>query len=209
MNRKPEPSPGTTRVSLLERLRKRPGDLEAWSRFVKTYGPLVTHWCREQGLQEADAADVAQEALLGFWQTAANFEYDPSKRFRGYLRMIVLKTWSDWARRDQGARVKNSESSFYSLLNRLEAQEDLITRLERMFDTEVLERAMARVQKQVDPQHWQAFQLLAVQGISGKQAAEKLGMNLNTVFSARYVVQRKIQETIQRIERNDVPRIAR
>ena len=208
MNRKPEPSPGTTRVSLLERLRQRPGDLDAWSRFVRTYGPLVTYWCQEQGLQEADAADVAQEALLGFWQTAANFEYDPSKRFRGYLRMIVIRTWADWARHDQGQRVENPASSFYSLLNRLEAQEDLVARLERMFDMEVLERAMARVQKRVDPLHWQAFQLLAVQGIAGKEAAEKLGMNLNTVFTARYVVQRKIQETIQRIERTNVPRIA-
>ena len=208
MNRKLEPSPGTTRVSLLERLRKRPGDLEAWSRFVKTYGPLVTHWCKEQGLQESDAADVAQEALLGFWQTAANFEYDPSKRFRGYLRMIVLKTWSDWVRDNQGPQVDNPESSFYSLLKRMEAREEFIARLERMFDMEVMERAMALVQKHIEPHHWQAFQLLAVQGLSGKEAAEKLGMNLNTVFTARYVVQRKIQETIQRIERKDDHRIA-
>ena len=208
MNRKPEPSPGTTRISLLEQLRKRPEDVDAWSRFVRTYGPLVTHWCQEQGLQEADAADVAQEALLGFWQSAENFEYDPSKRFRGYLRMIVLKTWSDWAKHDRGQRIENPESSIYGLLNLLEAQEEFIARLERMFDMEVLELAMARVQKRVDSQHWQAFQLLAVQGISGKEAAEKLGMTLKTVFTARYVVQRKIQKTVQRIEQNDVPRTA-
>jgi RNA polymerase sigma-70 factor (ECF subfamily) len=41
--------------------------LEAWSEFVRLYTPLVFAHCRRHGLQEADAADVAQEVMrVGF-----------------------------------------------------------------------------------------------------------------------------------------------
>ena len=58
MNRKPEPSPGTTRVSLLERLRQRPGDLDAGA---------VLHMMRAEGLGvvEMDALLNKQSGLLG------------------------------------------------------------------------------------------------------------------------------------------------
>src|SRR4051812_29488531 len=36
-------------------------DSEAWRTFVEVYGPLVRHSCRRLGLQDADAAEVAQE----------------------------------------------------------------------------------------------------------------------------------------------------
>src|SRR5262245_12269925 len=49
--------------SLLERLRQ-PFDPEPWTRFVSLYAPLIYSWGRRAGLQQQDAADLAQEVFL-------------------------------------------------------------------------------------------------------------------------------------------------
>jgi RNA polymerase sigma-70 factor (ECF subfamily) len=51
-----------TPAGLLERLR-RPGDPEAWGRFVQLYTPLLYHWARRLGLPRDGAADLVQEVL--------------------------------------------------------------------------------------------------------------------------------------------------
>ena len=78
-----------TSASLLSTLRRQPGDPEAWSRFVQTYGPQILQWCRRWGLQDADAHDVAQSVLIHFLRRSVSFEYDDSRRFRGWLRSLA------------------------------------------------------------------------------------------------------------------------
>jgi RNA polymerase sigma-70 factor (ECF subfamily) len=51
-----------TQPSLLVRLRD-PADEAAWVTLVSTYLPLVYGYCRKCGLQDADAADVAQDVM--------------------------------------------------------------------------------------------------------------------------------------------------
>src|SRR5688500_7177705 len=78
-----------TRASLLLRLRD-PQDGDAWRLFADTYAPLVYRHCRRQGLQEADAADVAQEVLTQVARSIGTFEYRPERgRFRDWLGAVV------------------------------------------------------------------------------------------------------------------------
>ncbi len=196
----PEALTGTTSASLLESL-KRPGDSAAWSRFVKKYAPLLYHWCKAEGLQHADAMDLTQESLVGFWRTAPSFRYDPNQRFRGYLRMLFYKTLSDWNQREERQSARVGDTNIREALRKIEVSEEVFTRLERIFDQELLARAMAIVRKHIQPQTWQAFELLAVKGLSGKEAAEHLGMKVGTVVAARCEVQEKIRLTLVRIER--------
>ncbi|MBL7193366.1 MAG: hypothetical protein ISS73_05390, partial [Pirellulales bacterium] len=88
-----------TRGSLLARLHEEPNNAEAWGEFVRIYGTHVIGWCLAQGLQDADACDVSQEVLVRFWKQAAKFRYDPSQRFRAYLRRIVVSALADRTRR--------------------------------------------------------------------------------------------------------------
>jgi hypothetical protein len=47
---------------------------------------------------------------------------------------------------------------------------------------------------------WQAFQLLALEGLSGAVVAERLHMKVATAFVARSKVQKMIQEEVRRLE---------
>ena len=84
----------STPVSLLERLRQ-PSDTLAWDRFVRLYTPLLYHWLRRTGLQEADAADLVQDVLTVLVTKLPEFVYDRGKRFHGWLRTLAVNRWRD------------------------------------------------------------------------------------------------------------------
>src|SRR5258708_3966903 len=88
----------TTSASLLERLRQ-PDAADAWRRFVRLYTPLLYYWARGLGLPTHDAADLVQEVLVVLVHKLPEFNYDPTKSFRGWLRTIALNKWRERCRR--------------------------------------------------------------------------------------------------------------
>jgi RNA polymerase sigma factor (sigma-70 family) len=184
-----------TRASLLFRLQQTPNDQQAWAHFVDRYGPQVHGWCKRWGLQEADAADVTQSVLLQVTSKLGEFQYDPAKRFRGWLKTLTQHAWSDLHRRR--AAIGSGGSAMLALLERAEARDDLAQRLQETFDHELLEQAYEEVQGRVEPRTWQAFVFTAIQGMTGVEAARQLGMQVGTVYVAKSKVQRMLQEIVQ------------
>src|SRR4051812_37528518 len=90
-----ESAPST---SLLVRLQQARADEAAWSEFVRRYGARIHGWCRRWGLQEVDAQDVSQNVLLKLVRAMQAFRYDPSQRFRGWLKTVAHHAWQDLAR---------------------------------------------------------------------------------------------------------------
>jgi len=202
--------PQTTRVSLLARLADAgaAADPSAWPEFVRIYAPHVIHWCRAHGLQDADAYDVSQNVLVKVWRQAVSFRYDPSKTFRGYLRRVVLTSVCDWADQSRRQPQLASGGPVSHLLDDVPAREDLAARLERAYDTELLDVAMHEVQQRVEQQTWTAFRMLALEHRSGAEVANQLGMQVNTAYVARKKVQRMIRDTIARLDRDPAVAVA-
>jgi RNA polymerase sigma-70 factor (ECF subfamily) len=187
---------------LLGRLRQNPADQAAWSEFVERYGRQVYGWCRGK-LQDADAEDVTQMVLARLAERMRSFAYDPSKSFRGWLRTLTRHAWSDFVEaRQRGGRGSGDESAD-ECLQTLPARDDLVARLEEQFDREVLEEATARVRLRVDPASWEAFHLMAVEGVSGAEAAQRLGKPVAGVFKAKTRVQAMLRDEVARLEGNN------
>lgn len=51
-----------------------------------------------------------------------------------------------------------------------------------------------------EPNTWEAFRLTALAGVSGAEAAGRLGMKVATVFVAKSEVQRMLREEIAKLE---------
>jgi RNA polymerase sigma factor (sigma-70 family) len=196
----PDASGLQTSASLLARLRQGPPDQAAWADFVRRYGPLILGWCRRWRLQAADAQDVAQTVLLGLAGRMRTFRYDPSRSFRAYLKTLARYAWCDFVdgcRRPGGG---SGDSEQWRALQAVAAGDDLVRRLDEEFDQELLAEARGLVRQRVEPHTWEAFHLTAVEGLSGAEAAARLGLKVATVFKAKSKVQKLLQEEVARLE---------
>src|SRR5262249_35132192 len=146
-------------------------DPGAWREFVRLYGPLLMGWCRRWGLQDADADDVTQTVLLKLAGRLRTFEYDPTRRFRGYLRAVAQNAWGDLLSARRRAVPGSGDSAVEDALASAPARDDLAAWLEAAYDQELLDLASERVRARVEPQTWGAFRLTALEGRSGAEAA--------------------------------------
>jgi RNA polymerase sigma-70 factor (ECF subfamily) len=190
----------TTRVTLLARLRQDPTDQAAWNIFVERYGRHIYRWCRQRKLQDADAEDVTQDILVKLAQKLRVFAYDPSRSFRGWLKTLAHHAWRDFVDSPRRARAAAGDSQAWELLQTLEAREDLIQKLKEAFDHELLEAAKVRVRLRVAPHTWEAFRLVALEGLPVAEVAAAVGMQVAMVYVAKSKVQKMLQEEVQKLE---------
>ena len=195
-----------TSPTLLGRLCRAPADQSAWEEFVERYGRKIYGWCRQWGLQEADAEDVAQQVLLKLADKMGTFRYDPSKSFRAWLKTVTHHAWRDFVEGRNRPGAGSGDTRVLEQLQTVQARDGLVDELDEEFNRDLLDEAMARVRLRVQPHTWQAFHLLAVEGRSGAEAAARLGMKVATVFVARSKVQKMLQEEVCKLEGRDPER---
>jgi RNA polymerase sigma-70 factor (ECF subfamily) len=192
----------STRASFLNRL-KDPFDQPAWAAFVEAYKPSIDDWCRRQGLQQADADEVCNSVLAKVWNKMREFQYDPSRRFRGWLRRVVQNEVKDFWKRDRrrpGSRGAGG-SNTQELLEQVEALpdddpmaqalEELETAQERLLE------AVQRVRLRVAPQTWQAWVSSVQQSQPAKEVAERLGISVASVYQAKKRINTMIREEFE------------
>ena len=178
----------STSASLLERLR-RPDDAVAWSRFVRLYTPLLYHWARRTGLREADAADLVQDVFAVLVEELPGFVYDPGRSFRGWLRTILIRRWSELQRRRRPASLGATADD----LPGPQAPELPGEAEERRH---LLQRALALVKDEFKPATWQAFWQHLVHDRPAAAVAAELGVTVNVVYIARSRVLKRLHQEL-------------
>lgn len=190
----------TTSVTLLAQLRRDPSNQTGWDEFVERYGRHIYRWCRQWKLQDADAEDVTQNILVKLSQKLRDFAYDPSRSFRGWLKTVAHHTWRDFEagryRRNQSGA---GDSGVQEMMLAVEARDDLARKLDEAYDLELLETAKVRVRLRVAPQNWEAFQLLAIEGLPVAEVAARLQMRVALVYVAKSRVQKMLREEIAKL----------
>jgi RNA polymerase sigma-70 factor (ECF subfamily) len=190
----------TTHVTLLTRLRQDPSDQAGWDEFVERYGRHIYRWCRQWKLQDADAEDVTQDILVKLTQKLHAFAYDPSRSFRSWLKTVAHHAWRNFEERRRRVQPAAGDSRARELMLTLEAREDLAQKLEEAFDLELLEAAKVRVRLRVAPHTWEAFRLLALEGLPVAEVAARVHLQVAMVYVAKSKVQKMLQEEIRKLE---------
>ena len=191
-----------TRVSLIRRLADR-DDAAAWSYFEDHYQQPIYRFARSRGLQPDEALDVVQEVLLAVHRAAANWKSsDRPGSFRAWLaesaRRLTLQVTRQRARVGRGI----GGSGFASLV---------ATTAEKAEDNQVGDDtrrwyfycAATVIQKEVNPQHWLAFWLTAIDGKSADEVAVQLNIKPGSVYSAKCRVLAKLKTVIDMMETNN------
>jgi RNA polymerase sigma-70 factor (ECF subfamily) len=189
----------TTRVTFLARLQLDPADQSAWGAFVERYGRHIYRWCRQWNLQDADAEDVTQEILVRLAQKLRDFRYDPTGSFRRWLKTVAHHVWRNFVTSRRG-RSAAGDGRAQELIQTLHARGDLARELEEAFDHELLDAASVRVRLRVAPHTWEAFRLVAFEGVPPAEVAATVHMQVAMVYVARHKVQKMLQEEIRKLE---------
>lgn len=185
-----------TRPSLLLRLRD-VEDAQAWSEFVDLYTPLVFGHCRRHGLQEADAADVAQEVMQIAAQRLPGFEYDSHRgKFRGWLLQTTRNRLFKFFDRQKRAPSPASETTLGRFVEG-EAGADEQERWEEEYRQRLFDWAAEKARPEFQSPTWDAFWLTAIDSLSVKEVAAKVGISLGAVYVARSRVTARLRELIE------------
>ena len=181
----------STSVSLLHRLRQSDHAV-AWERFVDLYAPLIYHWGCHQGLQPTDAADLVQEVMAILLVKLPEFDYDPKRRFRGWLRTVTLNKARDFQRRE----AVRPNSGLEETIDRVSvaSEEDLFE--ESQYRLYLLQRVRQLMEAEFEPHTWQACWMQVAEGRSAADVGRELGISPNAVRVAKCRVLRRLREEL-------------
>ena len=192
-----------TRPSLLLRLRDA-SDADAWSEFVLLYTPLIFGHCRRHGLQEADAADVAQEVMRAAAQEMPGFQYDAAVgKFRGWLLQTTRHRLHRFFTRQQRAPRAVSETTLERHLDAEPCDEEQ-ARWEADYRQRLFDWAVEKARIEFQSATWGAFWKSSVDSVSVKEVAAQLGISTGAVYIARSRVVARLRELIETVSDDPV-----
>lgn len=193
----PSPCDLPTNTHLLRRVRDR-NDQEAWGEFVGAYGPFIARCCRDAGVPPAAVDDLAQEVFVVLIARMQRFSYDPSGRFRAWLRSVVHNVVRQHGRalvrRHTCSTTEDlsgpAESGVWQDRSPGDADEDMP--LHRHLH--LCRLVQARVRARVAARTWEAFELTEIWGLTCAAAGAQLGMEPCAVAVARLRVRDRLRD---------------
>jgi RNA polymerase sigma-70 factor (ECF subfamily) len=195
-----------TRHSLLSRLRDW-DDQESWRDFFQTYWRLIYEVALKAGLGDADAQEVVQETIISVAKEMPGFRYDPARgRFKGWLLQITRRRIADQIRkRVQAAGGRGATPTETLTTEHIDtlpdpADCDLETLWNAEWEKHLFAAAVANIRNQVNPEHYQLFDLYVVQQWPVRKITTTLGVNAGQIYLAKHRVGALLKQEIRRLE---------
>lgn len=192
-------SANTTTTTLLLDGLKDAANHSAWRTFHDRYVPIMVGFARKLGLNDADAADVVQDALVRFVREYQAGRYDRGRgRLRSWLMSIVRFRVAD-ARRAQAAAPAVTGSS---MVTQLPGEDEL----ERLWDAEqrrtILRQAFDELRNgsRLAENTIRAFERLIFDEQPAAAVAVELGMTPQDVYMAKSRVYERLAAIVKRLE---------
>ena len=184
-----ESTQSTVSTSVL--VRARTGDEAAFQKIEQLVGGLVYHWCRSRGLKPPDAEDVVQDVFLTVARSIGDFRRDSEKQsFRAWLFVITKTKIIDHHRRNAGREFAAGGNDDVAQQAAIEESDDYC-HAETLY---LLERALEIMVAEFSPRDCEAFLLVVRDGLTAKEAAQKLNMSVNSVYIAKSRILKRVRD---------------
>jgi RNA polymerase sigma-70 factor (ECF subfamily) len=184
----------TTSSSLLERL-KFSNDLThdpSWNRFVFLYTPLLMRWAQKQGFQEAEAADLTQDAFIRLLSSLPHYSRQPGSSFRGWLMTLLRNLGHDYRR-----RRATREWASATLLEDQVGHDPWVDIEELEFRQWLLRRGLNLIRDDFSEETWKAFEGVVMHARTAQSIGQELGISTNAVYLARHRVLARLREELE------------
>lgn len=183
-----------TQQSLL--LLAQAGDGNAWRNLCDLYRPLIVGWLRRQSIPDGDLDDLVQEIFMGVVRSLPAFTHSGRQgAFRAWLRTIAYNHSCDyWKSRTQRSASAGGDAAAEAL----RLLEDPDSASSRYWDEEhdryVLRCLLQMLEMEFEQESVKAFRRVALEGASGAEVAQELGMSVGAVYAARSRILRRLRQ---------------
>ena len=183
-----------TRRSLL--LRAQTGDENAWTDLTELYRPLILAWLNRQGVPAGDLEDLSQEVLLSVVKHLPGFQHSGQRgALRSWLCTIVCSRTTDyWRAADPATQASGGSGAAAALQQFADPDSELNRQWDEEHDRYVLHCLLDLVEEEFELITLQAFRRLALDGVSGAEAAQELGLSVAAVYVAKSRVLHRIRQ---------------
>jgi RNA polymerase sigma factor (sigma-70 family) len=183
-----------TRTTLLERLRDGANAL-AWDEFFSCYWPTIYGFARHRGCSEHTAEEIVQEVMLKVFQQRDVYQYDPTRgRFRDWLGAVVRNNVAEHRRRPANRIQGRGGDSHVGRLDAADDHDDAAAAWEVAFENSLLLALLDAVRRETNPRTYLAFELVGLEGLSGRDVARLTGLSRNAVYKAHKRVLERLVE---------------
>jgi len=176
--------PSTDDALLVVRVGK--GDLEALGLLFDRYEETVARFLKRMSIPGSDIDDLVQTTFLQVLRAARRFEPDIS--VRGWL-LGIASMMARRHRRSLGRLAKRIRTWATIPRTPQPTPDDALTQRHAGLR---LQRALAAL----PPKKREAFVLVTLEGMSGEEAAEALGVPINTIWTRLHHARRELRERI-------------
>lgn len=191
-----------TRTTLIQRL-KDWQDQSSWQHFFDTYWQLIHSVALKGGLTEAEAQDVVQETMISVAKQMPTFKYD---RKIGSFKSWLLHT-TRWRIMDQLRKRKHlvslPDEPATDIGTMGKIMDGASLDLDALWDVEweknLLDAAVAKIKRRLDPQKYQIFDFYVNKEWSTEKVAATYGIPVAQVYLTKHRVTEMIKEEVERL----------
>jgi RNA polymerase sigma factor (sigma-70 family) len=195
-----------TRATLIQRL-KDWQDQSSWQDFFDTYWKLIYGTAIKSGLTATEAQDVVQETMISVAKHMPAFKYDPAiGSFKTWLLNMTRWRITDQLRKrgpfgaghsaaDDTATGTRAVDNVVDPMGR-----DLDTLWDAEWEKNLLDAAMAKVKRRLDPRKYQIFDLYVNKEWPPERVAATFGISVDQVYLAKHRTTELIREEVKKLE---------
>jgi RNA polymerase sigma-70 factor (ECF subfamily) len=153
---------------------------------------LLYYWARDVGLRADDAADLVQDVFLLLVRKLPEFEYDPNKSFRSWLRTVTLNKFREGRRKRPTAAMEEGVP-----LEALAVPDTAEALWEEEYRQHLAQQALALMQADFQQATWKACWEYVVNERPAAEIAAELGMSVGAVHAARFRVLTRLRQELR------------
>ena len=195
-----------TRTTLLERLKNWRDD-SSWQDFFDTYWKLIYGVAVKGGLTKEEAQDVVQETMFTVARLMPNFKYDRKiGSFKSWLLNTTRWRITDQFRKRETLAISHSSSGDTETETRTAdkmidpASQDINALWEAEWEKNLVDAAIAKVKRRLDPQKYQIFDFCVNKEWSPEKIAVTFSISIAQVYLAKHRTTEMIKKEVKKMK---------
>ena len=193
-----KPSMCETSSSLIQRLGNQ--EPRAWRDFSTKYTWMMRRWLRSWEIPIDELDDVLQETFLRVFRSVHTFERLGHGSFRAWLKEVSRSCWLQVVRKSAfKARIEYRHLDLDSFVSD-ESLYLLDHKIDLLIEQELFDLAIARTRLYFNDATWDAYRLTMLEGRSGGDTAQSLGISVNLVYKNKQRFESILDQELIRVK---------